>query len=134
MFGLLYLFLFLCKIWECETASESDSPAVNKRQLSVLMDPSVKNYQKLVQSAKEFMRDEIEKVRFSWEYVCLLLQENCKIYSVSIKCRGFKINIIFLVVVLLNLATNNLPLVASEQICRLLASGRDPPVIPFVSG
>ena len=30
--------------------------------MSVLMDPSVKNYQKLVKSAKQFMRDEIEKV------------------------------------------------------------------------
>ena len=43
--------------------SENDSPPISKRQLSVLMDPSVKNYQKLVKSAKEFMRDEIEKVR-----------------------------------------------------------------------
>ena len=40
----------------------SASPPVSKRQMSVLMDPSVKNYQKLVKSAKQFMRDEIEKV------------------------------------------------------------------------
>ena len=40
----------------------SESPPVSKRQMSVLMDPSVKNYQKLVKSAKQFMRDEIEKV------------------------------------------------------------------------
>ena len=34
--------------------------------MSVLMDPSVKNYQKLVKSAKQFMRDEIEKVSKSF--------------------------------------------------------------------
>ena len=33
-----------------------------RRHHSVLMDPSVKNYQKLVKSAKEFMSDEIEKL------------------------------------------------------------------------
>ena len=47
---------------DAQSLASSDSPPVNKRQLSVLMDPSVKNYQKLVKSAKEFMRDEIEKV------------------------------------------------------------------------
>ena len=45
-----------------ESICSSDSPPISKRQMSVLMDPSVKNYQKLVKSAKQFMRDEIEKV------------------------------------------------------------------------
>jgi len=36
-----------------------------RRHHSVLMDPSVKNYQKLVKSAKEFMSDEIEKLPLS---------------------------------------------------------------------
>ena len=49
-----------------ESICSSDSPPISKRQLSVLMDPSVKNYQKLVKSAKQFMRDEIEKVSKSF--------------------------------------------------------------------
>ena len=36
-----------------------------RRQHSVLMDPSVRNYQKLVKSAREFMSDEIEKLPLS---------------------------------------------------------------------
>ena len=59
----IILFLtFNYKYVDGKSISDDESPAVNKRQLSVLMDPSVKNYQKLVKSAKEFMRDEIEKV------------------------------------------------------------------------
>ena len=36
-----------------------------RKHHSVLMDPSVKNYQKLVKSAREFMSDEIEKLPLS---------------------------------------------------------------------
>ena len=49
-------------ITDGDSFCSSESPPVSKRQMSVLMDPSVKNYQKLVKSAKQFMRDEIEKV------------------------------------------------------------------------
>ena len=56
------LFKFYFKYLDDKSLSDGEPPAINKRQLSVLMDPSVKNYQKLVKSAKEFMRDEIEKV------------------------------------------------------------------------
>ena len=54
--------MIIIKLLDEDSICSSDSPPISKRQMSVLMDPSVKNYQKLVKSAKQFMRDEIEKV------------------------------------------------------------------------
>jgi hypothetical protein len=44
------------------SSSSSGQTASNKRRHSVLMDTSVKNFQKLLNSAGEFMRDEIENL------------------------------------------------------------------------
>ena len=59
---MVLILIFYFKRIDGLSASDGEGQAISKRQLSVLMDPSVKNYQKLVKSAKEFMRGEIEKV------------------------------------------------------------------------
>ena len=47
---------------ESEERRLSNSAVAKKRRHSVLMDTSVKNFQRLLNSAGEFMRDEVENL------------------------------------------------------------------------